>query len=80
MSRKKIMGLIITFSTLALSVIYTYLLFFSTHHVQALTLKLTVYFFVIVLLASLFIVGYTLLRTNVFPPEEVEEAVSSEKA
>ncbi|WP_276813907.1 hypothetical protein [Desulfurococcus amylolyticus] len=80
MSRKKIMGLIITFSTLVLSVIYTYLLFFSTHQVQALTLKLTVYFFVIVLLASLFIVGYTLLRTNVFPPEEVEETVSSEKA
>ncbi|ADV64466.1 hypothetical protein [Desulfurococcus mucosus] len=78
MSRKRIAGALLISGTVVLATLYTYLVFFTPISIQATVLKLTVYVFVMVLLLSLFIVGYTLFKTNFFPPEEVERELSKE--
>ncbi|MCY0868083.1 MAG: hypothetical protein OWQ48_02480 [Desulfurococcus sp.] len=68
MNKKKATGIALITGSILIAVVYTYLLFFS--NVKELVLKLTVYAFVILLLASLFALGFTLLKSKLIQPDE----------
>jgi len=80
MRRKRLAGVALISGAVFLGVMYTYLLFFTPHNIQAAVLKLTVYFSVLAVLFSLIVLGYTLLETTIVPPDEVEREISDSTA
>jgi len=80
MRRKRLAGAALISGAVFLGAIYTYLLFFTPHNIQATVLKLTVYFSVLAVLFSLIVLGYTLLKTTIVPPDEVEREISGSTA
>ena len=76
MRRKRLVGAVLISGSVFLGAIYTYLLFFTPYDVQATVLKLTVYFSVLAVLILLVVLGYTLLKTTIIPPDEVEREIS----
>lgn len=73
--RKRTIGALLMFSTTVFMGFYTYLLFFSNKHLQEVTLKITIYFLVLILAASLFLIGYGFFKTPAITPKEVKERI-----
>ncbi|WP_448579129.1 hypothetical protein [Thermosphaera sp.] len=75
--RKKTIGALLMFSTTVFMGFYTYLLFFSNKQLQEVTLKITIYSLVLILTASLFLIGYGFFKTPTITPQEVREKIKN---
>lgn len=64
------------FSTTVFTGVYTYLIFFSNERLQEITLKATIYALVLILTASIFLVGYGFFKTPSITPQEVRKRLA----
>lgn len=71
--RRRALGLLAITSSSILIVLYTYLLFFSDPHIQALVLKITVFINVMIVFSALIVVGYLMTRApSILPLRELD--------
>ncbi|MEM1627989.1 MAG: hypothetical protein QXP02_04990 [Desulfurococcaceae archaeon] len=79
MPRRRIIGVITMILSITAMMLYTYLLFYSSKDMQAMTLKLSVYVMIMIGLCSLLAIGYGLAKTLSIPSEEVRKELKSNK-
>jgi len=77
--RKRNLGALLMFSTTVFTGVYTYLLFFSEKRLQETTLKATIYALVLILSATIFLIGYGFFKTPSITPDEVREKLTKTK-
>jgi len=78
LANDKLIGSLLMIAALAGFLIYTWLLFLTEPTLQFIVIKLTVYLGIVIVLAIIGYIGYTLATTPPpIPPEELEKVLRS---